>query len=169
MRHQTHHVVHVNIPHHKLKKLAHGHRIQLEHHELQHGPHHLMLHHETHKKLHNSRAHKKGMRIGPLTHDEIMASGALKDIWNSVKSGFNKYVKPVLSGVGDAIAYANPELAPIREGVRQITGVGIGKKHHGHHGHHGHRVAKGSEAAKKRMAAVRAAKKKHAGGSFLLY
>jgi len=186
MKHQTHHEVHMNIPHHKLKKLAHGHRIQLEHHELSHGPHHLMLHHETAKKLHTARASHKGMRIGPLTHEEIHASGSL---WDSIKSGFNKYIKPVLSGVGDAIAYANPELAPLREGVRSITGVGIKhkkhKKHvvhhseglrhgvggsemHPHHEMHPHAMHHskhskvshaGSAEMKARMAKVRAAKK----------
>lgn len=194
-KHQTHHEVHMNIPHHKLKKLAHGHRIQLEHHELSHGPHHLVLHHETAKKLHTARASHKGMRIGPLTHEEIHASGSL---WDTIKTGFNKYVKPVLSGIGDAVAYANPELAPLREGVRNITGVGLKhhKKHHMHHEHHEHshihklengihhmglksvkhaKVKKISNASslemKARMAKVRAGKKhaEHKSGSFLLY
>ena len=137
-KHSSHHAVHLNLPHHKLKKLAHGHRVQLEHHELTHGKHHIMMHHLEHTKLLHSRKHGKGMRLGPLSHEEIHASGSL---WDTIKTGFNKYVKPVLSGVGDAIAYANPELAPLREGVRSITGVGLThhKKHHKkHHMHHAH-------------------------------
>lgn len=156
VKHALHQEVHMNIPHHKLHKLAHGHRVQLEHHELMHGPNHLILHHLHHKKIHHSRINHKGMRLGPLTEHEIMSSGSLKSIWEGVKSGFNKYVKPVLSGVGDAIAYTNPELAPLRESVRKISGIGLHKKH-----------AKGSEHMKERMAKVRAAKK-HTGGSFLL-
>lgn len=169
VKHATHHEIHMNIPHDKLKKLAHGHRIQLTHHEISHGPHHFTLHHETAKKIHSARVTHKGMRIGPLTHEEIHASGSL---WDSIKSGFNKYVKPVLSGVGDALAYANPELAPLREGVRSITGVGL-KKHHEHHAHVHVKKAShaGSAEMKARMAKVRAGKKHagHAAGSFLLY
>ena len=58
-------------------------------------------------------------------------------VWDNVKAGFNKYVKPVLSTVGDHLAnslsYSNPSMAPliqgIRGGVRDLTGVGVsGKK-----------------------------------------
>lgn len=165
VKHATHKEVHMNIPSEKLKKLAKGHRIQLSHSEISHGPCHFTLHHETAKKLHSARACGKGMRVGPLTHEEIHASGSL---WDTIKTGFNKYVKPVLSGVGDAIAYANPELAPLREGVRNITGVGIAKK-----------PTKtkapskaGSAEMKAKMAKIRSMKKggaKHESGSFLLY
>lgn len=173
MKHAVHEQVHLNLEHHHLHKLAHGHRVQLEHHHLTGGRHHIVVHHETAKKIHAAHRAHKGVRIGPLSHEEIMSSGSLKSIWESVKSGFNKYVKPVLSGVGDALAYANPELAPLREGVRAISGVGI--KHH-KKAHHAATLTKGSEAARERMARVRAAKgpahpkkKHHEGGSFLLY
>lgn len=165
VKHATHHEVKVNLPHHKLKKLANGHRVQVEHHEIGHGPHHLTLHHETHKKLLHARTNKKGMRLGPLTHEEIMASGSL---WDTLKSGAKWLGSQALNGIQAGATAAVPELAPvfsgIRSGVKSLTGLGLKHKHVASH--------KGSTAMKERMAAVRAAKgksKKHESGSFLLY
>jgi hypothetical protein len=151
---QTHQQVQVNIPMDKLRKLAKGGRVQLSASEISSGPQCLTLHHETAKKLASARHAGKGLRIGPLTQEEMHASGSL---WSSIKSGFNKYGKPILSGIGDAIAYSNPQLAGLREGVRTITGVGV-------------KTSKaGSPEMKEKMARLRAMKKGSASaGSFRL-
>jgi len=121
----------------QLHKIHKGHKVRLAHHQIGTGPHTLFLHPVQHHKV--SMAHSKGKGVDIAVSDgELMhtiESGAQgTGIWDTIKSGFNKYVKPVLSGVGDAIAYANPELAPLREGVRGLTGVGL--THHKHKVHH---------------------------------
>lgn len=153
----------------QVKKLANGHAVQLHanqlHHSEPHTKHHkIHLHHETHKKLARAHHARKGVRFSMSKH-EVEHSGSL---WDTIKTGFNKYVKPVLSTVGDVVAnslsYTNPELAPVFQGVRQgvkdLTGVGI------HHTRKAHLV-KGSVEAKERMAAIRSMKK-HKSGSFRL-
>ena len=83
-------------------------------------------------------AHAKGSGVDMIVSDGELMHSINSDmegtgIWDSIKAGFNKYVKPVLSTVGDvaanALSYTNPELAPviqgIRGGVRDLTGVGI--------------------------------------------
>lgn len=119
---------------HKIKK---GHKVRLQHHQIGEGPHTLFLHPMQHEKV--SAAHRKGKGVDMIISEgemhHTMESGAQgTGIWDTIKSGlstaWNKVGKPVLSGIGDAIAYSNPELAPIREGVRNLTGVGLhGKKH----------------------------------------
>ncbi len=116
----------------QIKKIHKGHKVRLGHHQIGKGPHTLFLHPVQHQKV--SQAHAKGKGIdlsisdGELMHS-INSGVEGTGIWDTIKSGFNKYVKPVLSGVGDAIAYANPELAPLREGVRGLTGVGLMHHH----------------------------------------
>ena len=121
----------------QIHKIKHGHGVRVAHHQIGKGPHTLFLHPMQHHKLSMNHAKGKGMDLavtdGELEHT-IESGIAGTGIWDTIKSGFNKYVKPVLSGVGDAIAYANPELAPLREGVRSITGVGL--KHHSEGLHH---------------------------------
>lgn len=162
VRHETHESIHMNIPHHKLKKLASGHIVQLTHEEIQHGPHHLHLHHLHTKRIHHARIHHKGLRLGPLTEHEIMKSGSL---WDLVKKGAKWLGTQALNGIQAGASAAVPELAPvfsgIRSGVQNLTGLGL--KHASH--------MKGSASMKERMAKVRAAKKHKAGnlgGSFLL-
>jgi hypothetical protein len=119
---------------HKIKK---GHnKVRLAHHQIGKGPHTLLLHPMQHEKV--SQAHRKGKGVdiiispGELHHS--MHSGMHgTGIWDSIKNGLStvwRYAKPVLGAVGDAIAYSNPELAPLREGVRNITGVGLKKHKH---------------------------------------
>lgn len=112
----------------QIHKIKHRHGVRVAHHQIGKGPHTLFLHPHVHHKLSMNHAKGKGMDLavtdGELAHT-IESGIEGTGIWDSIKSGFNKYVKPVLSGVGDAIAYANPELAPLREGVRGLTGVGL--------------------------------------------
>ncbi|KAH9157268.1 hypothetical protein LEN26_003194 [Aphanomyces euteiches] len=119
------------------------------------GSHPMLLHPENAKKVIAAQKANRGVRLD-ITHGEIahdLSSRQAGSLWDSIKSGlstvWNSVGKPVLGAIGDAIAYSNPELAPLREGVRSLVGVGI----------------KGSQAAKARMAAVRAKKR---GGSFKL-
>lgn len=122
----------------QIHKIKHGHGVRVAHHQVGHGPHTLLLHPHQHHKLSMNHAKGKGMdlAIAPGELEATIESGIEgTGIWDSIKSGFNKYVKPVLSGVGDAIAYSNPELAPLREGIRGITGVGLHNKTHHKHEH----------------------------------
>lgn len=157
----------VHITPAQARKLLKGKAIQLQPTQLQSVEPHTQTHKlhlapENHKRLFKAKRSGKGARLS-LSRDELERSGAL---WDTIKAGFNKYVKPVLSTVGDVVAnslsYSNPELAPVfqgvRQGVRDLTGVGVSKSG---------RVAKGSQAAKDRMTAVRAAKKIKS-GSFRL-
>lgn len=116
----------------QIKKIHKGQKVRLGHHQIGTGPHILFLHPVQHQKVSQAHAKGKGVDIsisdGELMHS-IDSGVEGTGIWDTIKSGFNKYVKPVLSGVGDAIAYANPELAPLREGVRGLTGVGLMHHH----------------------------------------
>lgn len=133
----------------QLHKIHKGHKVRLAHDQIGKGPHTLFLHPVQHHKV--SMAHAKGKGVdlevsdGELMHS--MESGAQgTGVWDSIKAGFNKYVKPVLSTVGDiganALSYTNPEFAPViqgvREGVRGLTGVGLRHKKHkkAHKKHH---------------------------------
>lgn len=136
----------------QIKKIHKGQKVRLGHHQIGKGPHILFLHPVQHHKV--SQAHAKGKGIdlsisdGELMHS-IDSGVEGTGIWDTIKSGFNKYVKPVLSGVGDAIAYANPELAPLREGVRGLTGVGLmhHKKHKAHKKHKKHHYESDSSSS----------------------
>lgn len=146
----------VSLSPYQVRKLRAGHQVSLSAKQLKGEAesgaikHKLKVHHETYKRLMKAKRDGKGSRLQMGQH-ELQQSGSL---WDTIKAGFNTYVKPVLSGIGDAIAYSNPELAPIREGVRKLTGVGI-------------RPAKGSQAAKDHMAKIRAMRKPKS-GSFRL-
>jgi len=130
----------------QIKKIHKGHKVRLGHHQIGTGPHTLMLHPLQHKLI--SAAHHKGKGSDLHVSDGELAASINSGlhgtgIWDSIKNGLSsvwKYVKPALGAVGDAIAYSNPELAPLREGVRSITGVGIKHKkaHHKHHKHKKH-------------------------------
>lgn len=121
----------------QIRKIHKGHKVRLGHHQMGKGPHVLLLHPLQHQKL--SMAHHKGKGSDLHVSDGELAAtinSGLQGtgIWDTIKEGLSsvwKYVKPVLSGVGDAIAYSNPELMPLREGIRGVTGVGLkkNKKH----------------------------------------
>ncbi|CAK4734937.1 unnamed protein product [Aphanomyces euteiches] len=120
----------------------------------------VLMHPENVKKIQAAKKANKVVRLDitypEIQHDILHHAGG--SIWDSIKQGLStvwSYVKPVVSGIGDAIAYSNPELAPLREGVRNLTGVGLKPK-------------KGSDSAKEMMKAVRSKKKVKQAGSFLL-
>ncbi len=149
----------VSLTPYQVRKLRTGHQVSLTAKQLKGEAasgavkHKLKVHHETHKRLMKAKRDNKGSRLQMGQH-ELQQSGSL---WDTIKSGLSsvwKYAKPVLSGIGDAVSYANPELVPLREGVRKLTGVGI-------------RPAKGSQAAKDHMAKLRAMRKPKS-GSFRL-
>jgi hypothetical protein len=156
-------IVHLNIPHNKLVKLAQGKRVLLDQSELSSGSHAIAVNPSTYKKIHTNKANNKGMRLG-LSQDEIMASGSLFDF---LKKGAKWLGTSALDGVNTAANEAVPGLAPvfngIRSGVKSLTGLGVKQKRTN--------TGKGTQEMKDRMAKVRAAKgkKKQAGGSFLLY
>lgn len=115
----------------QIQKIKRGHnKLRLAHHQIGKGPHTLMLHPMQHEKV--SQAHRRGKGVDIIVspgelHHSMQGGG----IWDSIKSGLSsvwKYAKPILSGIGDAISYSNPELAPLRESVRGLTGVGLKKK-----------------------------------------
>ena len=123
----------------QIQKIKKGHnKLRLAHNQIGKGPHTLMLHPMQHEKV--SQAHRRGKGVdiivspGELHHS--MHSGMHgTGIWDSIKNGLStvwQYAKPVLGAVGDAIAYSNPELAGLREGVRGLTGVGLKKHKHKH-------------------------------------
>jgi len=124
----------------QIRKIHRGHKVRLAHHQMGKGPHTLLLHPLQHQKL--SMAHHKGKGSDLHVSDGELAASINSGIqgtgiWDTIKDGLSsvwKYVKPVVSGIGDAIAYTNPELAGLREGVRGVTGVGLQhKKHKKHH------------------------------------
>ncbi len=128
----------------QIHKIRNGHSVRVAHHQVGKGPHTLFLHPHMHHKLSLNHAKGQGMdlMVGPDELEHTIDSGIQgTGIWDTLKSGFNKYVKPVISGVADAVAYSNPELAPLREGIRGFTGVGLRhrkKHHHEEHEHHHH-------------------------------
>lgn len=160
---------------HQIRKIKHGEGVRVAHHQIGAGPHTLFLHPHMHHKL--SLNHAKGMgmdlMVGPDELYHTVESGiAGTGIWDTIKAGFNKYVKPVLGGIGDAVAYANPELAPLREGIRGLTGVGLHKKYHKKHEHeheyeheHEHEHEHKHEHHKKKAHKKRVSK--HGNGLFL--
>ncbi len=169
--------VHVgHIPKHKLAKAHKTGKLSLTAHELAGTTHTLHVHPEVHEKLMKAKHARKGARFHHTHHEMLgdlhfMQGGS---IWSSIRHFFTKnwdVIKPVVSRVADiavpaaATYFGHPEFAaPVRAGVKKITGVGMSK----HHERHGHRPAKGSAEAKARMAKVRAAKHKGShGGSFL--
>ncbi len=160
---------HLSLSDKKAKDLAHGKRVQLTAGELKHGSSHVKLHPEAHKKLMKARKADKGLRLGPLTDEEIMESGSL---WSWIKGAASKVykfgkdnwkdIKPILSTVADSAAQAYPQYSQQRGQLKQLTGIGVKTKKG---------PAKGSEEAKQRMAKVRAArgkKKTTESGSFKL-
>jgi len=123
----------------QIDKIHKGHKVRLAHKQIGKGPHTLFLHPLQHQKI--SMAHAKGSGVDMIVSDGELMHSINSDmegtgIWDSIKAGFNKYVKPVLSTVGDvaanALSFTNPELTPliqgVREGVRGLTGVGLSSK-----------------------------------------
>ena len=128
-----HEPIHILLSKNQIHKIKRGEQIQIPHHNISHhqGFKFTKLHPENLAKLRKAYHHKKGVRLH-LAHHELEGTG----LWDDIKAVFNKYVKPVLSTVGDTVAnalsYTNPELAPviqgIRGGIKNVTGVGLHNK-----------------------------------------
>ncbi|KAG9407700.1 hypothetical protein AC1031_002417 [Aphanomyces cochlioides] len=165
-----------NISKSKLKKALTGGSLTLSRDDLQ-GNQTLLLHPSNAVKVIAAQKAGKCVRL-PITHGEIAhdlnhRQGA--SLWESIKSGlsslWNTVGKPIasaaLDGIANAAQTAGDQLIPglnigstlapsLRQGVKDLTGVGFSKP------------TKGSQAAKDRMARVRAAKSSRRAGSFRL-
>ena len=120
----------------QIEQMVKGKPVRLNHSQIGKGKQVILLHPENHIKLSKAYQAGRGCNIhiadGEIqaTHNSSMDGTGFFD---TLKEGFNKYVKPVLSTVGDvaanALSYTNPEMAPliqgIRGGVRNLTGVGM--------------------------------------------
>ena len=152
----------INVSQAKARKIANGNTVNLTAAEVAGEDEVLHVHPLNYDKLIKAKRAGKGTRF-QLTEGEVMADIALggnifKSIWKGVKSLWNPVIKPALSLMADnlvpiASAYTgNPAIVSgVRKGLKQLTGVGLGGP-----------VAKGSEAAKQKMATLRAMRK---GGS----
>jgi hypothetical protein len=160
------------IPKTKLSRALKGGTLSLSRDELI-GNVPMLLHPANAAKVIAAQKANKGVRMditnGEIAHDLSNHQGG--SLWDSLRSGFtslwNTVGKPIASAALDGIASAaqtagdalipginiGSTLAPaVRSGVRSLTGVGV----------------KGSQAAKERMAAVRAKKGTKRAGSFRL-
>ena len=110
----------------KLSRALKGGTISLSKEDLT-GSHEMLVHPENYKKIEAAKSKNKGVRLditrGEIEHDLKHHAGG--SLWDFLKEKVWPVVKTVLGGVGDAIAYSNPELAPLREGIRGLTGVGL--------------------------------------------
>ncbi|RLN94986.1 hypothetical protein DYB28_000612 [Aphanomyces astaci] len=152
----------------KLKRALKGGSLTLSAAEVGGDDHELLLHPSNAKLFEKAEKAKKGVRLnvarGEIDYDQkAHADGDLAggSIWSWLKEKAWPAVKTVLGGVGDAIAYTNPELAPLREGVRSLTGVGVSAGG-------GKKPVKGSAEAKAHMAELRSKRKQLKGASFIL-
>jgi hypothetical protein len=160
--------VSLDISRDQLKKAADGKQITLSASQLKSNAHSMHVHPSTHEKITKAVRAGRGCRIhiakGEIEHD--LAQGGSLWSWLRdkavpwVKNTLYPAIKPAISGLLDAaqapLAEAAGPYAPAviigRKAIRSFTGAGI--------------HAKGSQAAKDRMAAVRA-KRKVDGGSVL--
>lgn len=108
------------------------------------------------------RAHK-GTRIyvapGAIAHDLASGGSFWSDLWSVVKTPLKAGLSGVLDAALPVVSGIIPGGAPIaalaRQGIKHLSGVGVSG-------------GKGTQAARDRMARVRAGKKGGRGGSFLL-
>lgn len=156
--------VSVDITEPQLRKASQGKQITLSAAQLQGSGATIHVHPANYEKMMKAKRGGRGVRIfiapGAIKHDlDVMQGGS---VWKWLKEKLFPAIKPALSGVLDAaVAPVSAALGPYapaailgRQALKGLTGVG---------------VAKGSQAAKDRMAKVRAAKKGgSSGGSFRL-
>jgi hypothetical protein len=141
------------------RKLAAGKSVQLTKAQINSDTHSLYVHPANYDKIMKARKKGTGCRInierGEIDHDLNNMKGG--SIWDWIKKGF-KWLKDsgVASTIADAAvpalatAVGAPQLGSVaRSGLKSLTGVGI----------RGGKVARGSQEAKDRMAALRAMRK----------
>jgi hypothetical protein len=173
--------VHVGeIPKAKLSKLFNGNTVRLTNADLS-GDRVMLLHPHTAKMIEASKRSGKGVNIsvtppeafadlayhhnvGEGMHGGSLWSWLKEKAWPWIKQNWKPLIKPALSAIADRVApLAGPEGVAARAALKTVTGVGVGKS----------RVAKGSDAAKERMAKLRAMRKGKrgtglSGASFLM-
>ncbi|TYZ65680.1 hypothetical protein PybrP1_000606 [[Pythium] brassicae (nom. inval.)] len=153
----------ITVP--QLKKAAQGKQITLSAKQLAGGGVKLHVHPTVHEKILKAKKLGKGTRVHlspeAMMHTADMEGGSLgdtlKSIWSFVKKDLWPSIKPAVSGVLDAaVQPVATALGPYgvaapagRALIRNLTGVGMPGK-----------VAKGSDAARARMAALRLRKKR---------
>jgi len=126
-----HDPIRLHITHSQLAKIRNGHPIQIPHAHIGHpqGAVFRHLHPETHKKLARAYHARKGARVH-LTHAELEGTGFLDTI-RKVGQFIGQHanvLKPLATAALDAGAHFIPAAAPIREGIRKYTGVGIARR-----------------------------------------
>ncbi len=166
-----------NIPKAKLEKALHGLNVRLTNSDLS-GDRVMIVHPLNARAIKRAQKTRKGLTTQFTPHEamadleyhekagEGMHGGSLwswlrDKAYPWVKKNWN-VIKPVLSSVADvaipaaATAFGAPEAGiAARQGLKALTGVGVGKK-----------MVKGSEEAREHMAKLRAMRKHKVGGSF---
>lgn len=128
----------VDLSHAQALKVLHGKPVRLTHSQLGKGHAHYFGV-ETYKKLVKAYESGKGTTLH-MTHGEVLrthqsglsGSGFWGKLWNGIKSGA-KHVgtflkdnwKPLTSTVLDGVANSFPESAPLRDLVKDVSGIGI--------------------------------------------
>ncbi|DBA02849.1 TPA: hypothetical protein N0F65_006639 [Lagenidium giganteum] len=168
MKHHGYHIVKVGaIPQSKLKKALNGGAITLSANDLS-GDQQLVVHPENAKKIIASQKKGTGARIafmpGEIRHDldyhSTKAGGSIKSggsVWSWIKDKAYPWLKENIWPVVKPIVSQPGIVNAVRKELGNQIGVGIKS---------GGRLVKGSQAAKDRMAALRA--KRKSGGSFKL-
>jgi hypothetical protein len=127
----------------KLRKALKGGSLTLSSADLKPSDFNLLLHPENAKKVIAAQKANKGARLsiarGEIENDLNELQGG--SLWSFLKDTVWPIAKKVIGVAADGVTYANPQLAPIREGVRSLTGVGL---------------KKGSPEMRQKMAALRA-------------
>jgi hypothetical protein len=120
----------LKLSHAQVLKAKRGLAIQLGADAIGHTQGHVFenLHPMTMKKLRDAKRLKKGARI-VLSQEELVGAGFM-DVIRKVGQFISKnkaVLKPIASAVLDAGATLYPAAAPVRQKVRELTGVGMGE------------------------------------------
>ena len=131
----------VDLTHEQGRKVLKGKPIRLAHHQIGKGKAHY-FHLENAQRLHKAHRNGKGTVLH-MSHGEVLrthqsnlpGSGFWGNVWDGVKSAANgvgnflkNNWKPIVGGVADGVAAAVPELQPVRDIAKSITGVGVPRK-----------------------------------------
>lgn len=140
----------------KARKLASGKAVNLTAAECAGSDEVLHVHPENYAKLMRAKKAHKGCRIqlssGEIEHDLVAGGNIFRKIWKGVKTLWKPVIKPALSLAADnlvpiaSVYTGQPAIVSgARQALKELTGVGM--------------PAKGTQAAKDKMAALRSMKK----------
>jgi hypothetical protein len=150
----------------KARKIAAGKVVNLTATEVAGSDEVLHVHPENYAKLMKAKRAHKGCRLqlseGEIEYDVMAGGNIFRKIWKGVKTLWKPVIKPALSLVADnlvpiASAYTGQPaiVSGARQALKELTGVGM--------------PAKGSQAARDKMAKLRSMRKGGSrGGSFKL-